>query len=328
MRDPPGPSESPLLATRERSSRADHFVVLRACHAQGTRAEHLVRVPQTYEMSAEAMSCWECAPLKLNTANCGPGRGKMQVSFSHVGSGGARKTPPLSLGTWPTEGPGHEEALRWYMNVQSKLHPLRGKVGPTDVRVQQLMLECRQAAKDACALPRTAEVCLLRTSAVGALCSAYPRAILSLPSNPFPSRSRRRRRRGCRRWRAWRRFGSWPLPSCHWWPAPPHAARGDAGGGPAHLPHSLLSNPFLSPRCAAAAACRQGDGKQGKEAEQGPGTAPPGPPAKVESDLEVAWAILGLSSAYPQPTLPLILSHPARGDGGRGGDAAAGELGG
>ena len=199
MRDPPDPSESTLLATRERSSRADHFVVLRACHAQGTRAEHLVRVPQTYEMSALEMSCWEWAPLKLNTANCGPGRGKMQVSFSHVGSGGARKTPPLSLGTWPTEGPGHEEALRSYMNVQSKLHPLRGKVGPTDVRVQQLMLECRQAAKDACALPRTAEVCLLRTSAVGALCSAYPRAILSLPSNPFPSRSRRRRRRGCRR---------------------------------------------------------------------------------------------------------------------------------
>jgi hypothetical protein len=39
-------------------------------------------------------------------------------------------------------------------------------------------------------------------------------------------------------------------------------------------------------------------------------------------------------SAYPQPTLslpsayPLILSHPARGDGGGGGDAAAGELGG
>ena len=183
MRDPPGPSESPLLAICDRCNRADHFVVLRACHAQGTRAE------------------W--APLKLNTTNCRPGHGKMQVSFSHVGSGGARKTPPLSLGTWPTEGPGHEEALRSYMNVQSKLHPLRGKVGPTDVRVQQLMLECRQAAKDACALPRTAEVCLLRTSAVGALCSAYPRAILSLPSNPFPSRSRRRRRRGCRRWRAW-----------------------------------------------------------------------------------------------------------------------------
>ena len=40
-----------------------------------------------------------------------------------------------------------------------------------------------------------------------------------------------------------------------------------------------------------------------------------------------------LCSAYPQPILslpsayPRILSHPARGDGGRGGDAAAGELG-
>ena len=149
MRDPPDPFESPLLATRERSSRADHFVVLRACHAQGTRAEHLVRVPQTYEMSDEEMSCWEWAPLKLNTTNCRPGHGKMQVSFSHVGSGGAKKTSPLSLGTWPTEGAGHEEALRWYTNVQSKLHPLRGKVDPTDVRVQQLMSECRQAAKAA-----------------------------------------------------------------------------------------------------------------------------------------------------------------------------------
>jgi hypothetical protein len=122
-------SRRPLLATSERSSRADHLILLSACHAQGTRAE------------------W--APLKLNTTNCRPGHGKMQVSFSHVGSGGARKTPPLSLGTWPTEGPGHEEALRWYMNVQSKLHPLRGKVGPTDVRVQHLMLACRQAAKAA-----------------------------------------------------------------------------------------------------------------------------------------------------------------------------------
>jgi hypothetical protein len=122
-------SRRPLLATSERSSRADHLILLSACHAQGTRAE------------------W--APLKLNTTNCRPGHGKMQVSFSHVGSGGAKKTSPLSLGTWPTEGPGHEEALRWYMNVQSKLHPLRGKVGPTDVRVQHLMLACRQAAKAA-----------------------------------------------------------------------------------------------------------------------------------------------------------------------------------
>ena len=48
-------------------------------------------------------------PLKLNTANCAQGRGKMQVSFSHVGTGGARKTPPLSLGTWPTEEEGYDK---------------------------------------------------------------------------------------------------------------------------------------------------------------------------------------------------------------------------
>jgi hypothetical protein len=149
-----------------------------------------------------------------------------------------------------------------------------------------------------------AKVCLVRANV--ALCSAYPRAILSLPSAypliPFRS-MRRRRRSGCRRWRAWRRFRSWPLPSCHWWPAPPHAARGDAGGGPAHLPHSLLSNPFLSPRCAAA-ACRQGDGKQGKEAEQGPGTELPGgtaaqgPAAKVCRMRASAVGALR-PSAYP-----------------------------
>ena len=68
-------------------------------------------------MSADPISCsWK--PLKLNTANCAQGRGKMQVSFSHVGTGGARKTPPLSLGTWPTEGEGYEEALSWYDKVQ------------------------------------------------------------------------------------------------------------------------------------------------------------------------------------------------------------------
>ena len=124
-------------------------------------------------------------------------------------------------------------------------------------------------------------------------------------------------------------------PRCHWWPAPPHAARGDAGGGPAHLPHSLLSNPFLSPRCAAA-ACRQGDGKRSKKVEPGAGTALPGGTAAQGPAAEVCpvRAVVALCSAYPQPILslpsayPLILSHPARGDGGGGGDAAAGELGG
>ena len=71
-------------------------------------------------MSADPISCsWK--PLKLNTANCAQGRGKMQVSFSHVGTGGAEKTPPLSLGTWPTEGKGYEEALSWYDKVQRTL---------------------------------------------------------------------------------------------------------------------------------------------------------------------------------------------------------------
>ena len=104
------------------------LIFLRACQAEGTRADHPVSVPQACEMSAAQTWCsWK--PLKLNTANCAQGRGKMQVSFSHVGTGGARKTPPLSLGTWPTEGKGYEEALRWYDKVQRTLEPLRGKVG-------------------------------------------------------------------------------------------------------------------------------------------------------------------------------------------------------
>ena len=144
--------------------------------------------------------------------------------------------------------------------------------------------------------------------------SAYPlilshaAACLSLPSNPFPF---------------------------------------SAGGGPAHLPHSLLSNPFLSPRCAAA-ACRQGDGKRSREVEPDQPQRPHHPAlfddGLLKQQCESIWmsnvcevrasAVGPLCSAYPQPILslpsayPLILSHPARGDGGGGGDAAAGELGG
>ena len=88
------------------------------------------------------------------------------------------------------------------------------------------------------------KVCEVRASAVGPLCSAYPQPILSLPS-------------------------AYPLilshaAACLSLPSNPFPF--SAGGGPAHLPHSLLSNPFLSPRCAAA-ACRQGDGKRSREVE-------------------------------------------------------------
>ena len=165
------------------------LIFLRAYHVQGTRADHPVSVPQACEMSAaENWGSWK--PLKLNTANCPPGRGKMQASFSHVGRGGAHKAPPLSLGTWPTEGEGYEAALRWYAKVHSTLQPLRGKVGPDDARVQTIKVECQQAARAACARVDPAKVCLVRTPAVCALCSAYPQPTLSLPSNPFPSRSR------------------------------------------------------------------------------------------------------------------------------------------
>ena len=131
------------------------------------------------------MLCSGWKPLKLNTANCAEGRGKMQVSFSHKDSGGAQKTPPLSLGTWPTEGEGYEEALRWYTTVQSTLQPLRGKVGSEDTRVQDIKVKCQQAAKAACARAEEAKVCLVQMAAVGALCSlachtAYPQILSCL----------------------------------------------------------------------------------------------------------------------------------------------------
>ena len=127
------------------------------------------------------MLCSGWKPLNLNTANCAEGRGKMQVSFSHKDSGGAQKTPPLSLGTWPTEGQGYEEALRWYTKVQSTLQPLRGKVGSEDTRVQDIKVKCQQAAKAACARADEAKVCLGQMPAVGAMCSlssAYPQPTL------------------------------------------------------------------------------------------------------------------------------------------------------
>ena len=135
--------------------------------------EHLVPVPHSYELSAEQMSCsW--APLNLNTSKCAPGRGKMQVSFSHVGTGGAQTT--LSLGTWPSEGEGYADALGRYKKVQSTLQPLRGRVGSKDTRVQKVKLGCQQAAKAACARADLAKVCLVLN--VSALCSAYPQPTL------------------------------------------------------------------------------------------------------------------------------------------------------
>ena len=56
--------------------------------------------------------------------------------------------------------------------------------------------------------------------------SAYPQPTLSLPSNPFPSRSRRRRRRGCWRCRALQYANRAP------WPARPT--------------HSLVASPPLA----------------------------------------------------------------------------------
>ena len=157
------------------------LVFLRAYHVQGARHNHLVSVPQACEMNAEQLAgSWK--PLRLNTANCAPGRGKMQVSFSRVGTGGAHKTPPLSLGTWPTGGQGYEAALQWYANVQSTLQPLRGKVGPEDERVQRIKVQCQQAAKAECKRVGPAKVCLVLNISsrrpVLSLSSAYPQPTL------------------------------------------------------------------------------------------------------------------------------------------------------
>ena len=150
--------------------------------------------------------------------------------------------------------------------------------------------------------------------------SAYPQPTLSLPSNPFPSRSRRRRRRrGCRRWRAWRRVCSSPRRPRR--PVAPHASLGNGGGSPAY-PQPILSPPSTYPLMPSHPA--RGDG--GLAASllvASPPLAACGPHAASGDG--------GRGPACPQPILslpsayPLILSYPARGDGG-GGDAAADEL--
>ena len=124
--------------------------------------------------------------LKLNTANCAQGRGKMQVSFSHVGPR-CPKTPPLSLGTWPTEGEGYEEALRWYDKVQRTLEP-------SEARSALMMRECKKSYCGVSRPPKPharkpirqryascemSEPCAQPTLS---LPSAYPQPTLSLPS--------------------------------------------------------------------------------------------------------------------------------------------------
>jgi hypothetical protein len=120
---------------------------------------------------------------------------------------------------------------------------------------------------------------------------------------------------------------SWPRRP--WRPAPPHTA---SQAKP--VARSRVEPPGAVPLGAAAAPpSARGQKRSREEDTQDAETAAQGPTAKVCRMRASAVGALR-PSAYPQPTLslpsayPPILSHPARGDGGGGGDAAAGELGG
>jgi hypothetical protein len=204
-------------------------------------------------------------PFPLITSASSP-RSQAVLRLSASGRSGSSKDPlPKEPpgGSGPKEPPGGSGSK----DPHGQAPAFGGMFGSIDNLAATRQAEGYDSGA-ATALPSgpPAKVCLVRANV--ALCSAYPRAILSLPSAypliPFRS-MRRRRRRGCRRWRAWRRVCS--SPRRPWRPVAPHAASGDGGGSP---------------------ACPQ--------------------------------PILSLPSAYP-----LILSYPARGDGG-GGDAAADEL--
>ena len=66
------------------------------------------------------------------------------------------------------------------------------------------------------------------------------------------------------------------------------------------MPHSLLSNPFLSPRCAAA-ACRQGDGRDDDDDDDDDGRDPVA--------MALAVASPGKPSSFSMPPPPLALAR-------------------
>jgi hypothetical protein len=82
----------------------------------------------------------------LKTSGCLPGRGKMQKSYKHKN---------LSLGTWPTEGPGFELATDAWRTFMQEFTPLKAAdVAADDGRLKSLVAAAQQAAKQV-SLPPT-----------------------------------------------------------------------------------------------------------------------------------------------------------------------------
>ena len=86
----------------------------------------------------------------LNTSNCPSGKGKMQKAYKHK---------KLSLGTWPTEGPGFELAIDAWRTFMQEFTTLQAEdVAADDARLKELVAAAQRAAKrvrldPACILP-------------------------------------------------------------------------------------------------------------------------------------------------------------------------------
>jgi hypothetical protein len=74
----------------------------------------------------------------LNTSNCPSGKGKMQKAYKHK---------KLSLGTWPTEGPGFELAIDAWRTFMQEFTTLQAEdVAADDARLKELVAAAQRAA--------------------------------------------------------------------------------------------------------------------------------------------------------------------------------------
>ena len=131
-----------LDRTHARTERAPHYTHTHA-HAMVERA--VAAAPRAHGSACELRRC-SAAALRtaqrvptLKTSGCLQGRGKMQKKY---------KTKVLSLGTWPTKGPGFRLAVDAWRAFTAGLEPLQEEDVPAhDDRVTQLVAAAQQAAR-------------------------------------------------------------------------------------------------------------------------------------------------------------------------------------
>ena len=131
-----------LDRTHARTERAPHYTHTHA-HAMVERA--VAAAPRAHWSACELRRC-SAAALRtaqrvptLKTSGCPQGRGKMQKKY---------KTKVLSLGTWPTKGPGFRLAVDAWRAFTAGLEPLEQEDVPAhDDRVTQLVAAAQQAAR-------------------------------------------------------------------------------------------------------------------------------------------------------------------------------------